>query len=158
MFINYSLDLSPNDNEIDNLTLPSTNATYSNDFTPIEFLTLPLQRFARLNILPSHFQDYHYYFASVAFHEPQNFCKTSTHLSWWEVMNKELHALTSTHTWDLVNISSNKSLGGCKWIYKTKNCSSGNIEQYKAHLVTKALHRNMRLNIRRLLLLLLNYL
>jgi len=39
--------------------------------------------------------------------------------------------------WDLVDPPSNKTLVGCKWVYKIKTLSDGSIERYKARLVAK---------------------
>ena len=52
-------------------------------------------------------------------------------------MQEELQALERTHTWDLVDPPSNKTLVQCKWVYKIKTHSDGSIEWYKAHLVAK---------------------
>ena len=40
-------------------------------------------------------------------------------------------------SWDLVQLPEGAKPIGCKWVFKTKRDSSGNIERYKAHLVTK---------------------
>ena len=39
--------------------------------------------------------------------------------------------------WDLVELPKGSKPIGCKWIFKTKRDSNGNVERYKAHLVTK---------------------
>jgi hypothetical protein len=43
-------------------------------------------------------------------------------------MSKELSALSQTHTWDLVDLPSGKTVVGCKWVYKIKIKSDGFVE------------------------------
>ena len=52
-------------------------------------------------------------------------------------MTEELDALSRTRTWDLVDLPLDKSVVGCKWVFKIKTRSDGSIERYKAHLVAK---------------------
>ncbi|XP_058002347.1 uncharacterized mitochondrial protein AtMg00820-like [Hevea brasiliensis] len=64
---------------------------------------------------------------------PNNTLRRST----CQTMTEELQALEKTHTWDLVDLSPNKTPIGCKWIYKIKTHSDGIIECYKARLIAK---------------------
>src|ERR1043165_8145929 len=52
-------------------------------------------------------------------------------------MNEEIEALNRNNTWTLVDLPKGRSLVGCKWIYKIKYKSTGEIERYKARLVAK---------------------
>ena len=52
-------------------------------------------------------------------------------------MKEELDALSKNHTWDLVTFPPEKSVVGCKWIYKIKTRFDKSIERYKPHLVAK---------------------
>ena len=52
-------------------------------------------------------------------------------------MKEELDALSKNHTWDLVTLPLEKSVVGCKWIYKIKTRFDGFIERYKICLVVK---------------------
>jgi hypothetical protein len=40
-------------------------------------------------------------------------------------MSEELNALSKTHTWDLVDLPPEKTMVGCKWVYKIKTKSDG---------------------------------
>ena len=39
--------------------------------------------------------------------------------------------------WDLVEFPEGCKIVGCKWVFKIKRDSQGNIARYKAHLVAK---------------------
>ena len=56
---------------------------------------------------------------------------------WIDVMNEELKSMDQNKVWDLVELPSNCKKVGCKWVFKTKRDSKGNIERYKARLVAK---------------------
>lgn len=73
-------------------------------------------------------------------------------------MKEELDALNKNNTWDLVDLRPRKSIVKCKWVYKTKTCSDGTVDRYKARIVAKVLLRSMVWIMRRPLLLLLTYL
>ena len=52
-------------------------------------------------------------------------------------MKDELDSMKSNEVWDLVELPKGVQAIGCKWVYKTKKDSLGNIEIYKARLVAK---------------------
>jgi len=52
-------------------------------------------------------------------------------------MKDELKFMKNNDVWDLVELPKGKKPIGCKWVFKTKPDSKGNIERYKAHLVIK---------------------
>lgn len=56
---------------------------------------------------------------------------------WMEVMNDELKYMEYNEVWDLVKLPKGAKTISCKWIFKTKWDSKGNIERYKAKLVAK---------------------
>ena len=52
-------------------------------------------------------------------------------------MNEEMEALYRNATWELTDLPPNRKPIGCKWVYKIKYKSNGEIERYKARLVAK---------------------
>ena len=56
---------------------------------------------------------------------------------WIEAMKDEMKSMKDNDVWDLIELPKGAKLIGCKWIYKTKQDSKGNVERYKAHLVVK---------------------
>jgi hypothetical protein len=62
----------------------------------------------------------------------------SAHSSkWLEAMEDEMKSMSSNDVWDLVEIPKGAKIVGCKWVYKIKCDSRGNIEKYKARLMAK---------------------
>ena len=62
----------------------------------------------------------------------------SAHSSkWQEAMEDEMRSMNANKVWDLEIIPKGAKTVGCKWVYKTKLDSQGNIEKYKARLVAK---------------------
>ena len=62
-------------------------------------------------------------------------CKESN--LWHDAMREELNSMKSNGVWDLVELPNGAKAIGCKWVFKTKKDSLGNIERYKARLVAK---------------------
>ena len=56
---------------------------------------------------------------------------------WLAAMKDEMTSMSANRVWDLEEIPKGAKTVGCKWIYKTKRDSRGNIERYKARLVAK---------------------
>jgi hypothetical protein len=52
-------------------------------------------------------------------------------------MKEEMNSMAQNKVWELVELPDGYKPIGCKWVYKTKTDSSGNIERYKARLVAK---------------------
>jgi len=52
-------------------------------------------------------------------------------------MKDELKSMTHNDIWDLVELPEGWKRVGCKWVFKTKRDSQGNIECYKARLVAE---------------------
>jgi hypothetical protein len=62
----------------------------------------------------------------------------SAHSSkWLDAMEDEMRSMSVNKVWDLEEILKGTKTVGCKWVYKTKCDSNGNIERFKAQLMTK---------------------
>jgi hypothetical protein len=62
----------------------------------------------------------------------------SAHSSkWLEAMEDEIRSMSTNRVWDLEEIPKWDKTVGCKWVYKIKCDSKGNIERFKAWLVAK---------------------
>jgi hypothetical protein len=56
---------------------------------------------------------------------------------WLEAMEDEIRSMSSNRVWDLETIPKGAKTVGCKWVYKIKYDSQGNIDKFKARLVAK---------------------
>lgn len=76
------------------------------------------------------------YLASVTTgHEPRSFSEAIKSTEWRDAMNDELTALERNNTWVFTTLPADKHAIGCKWVYRIKYKSNGDIERYKARLV-----------------------
>jgi hypothetical protein len=57
---------------------------------------------------------------------------------WLDAMEDEMRSMSVNKVWDLEKIPKGAKTVGCKWVYKTKCDSNGNIERFKARLVAKS--------------------
>jgi len=69
--------------------------------------------------------------------EPSSYRVTILNPLWQQAMDGKRFALYKTDTWDLVPLPPNKSVVGCRWVYKIKTNYNGSIKRYKARLVAK---------------------
>ncbi|UYV68918.1 hypothetical protein LAZ67_6001665 [Cordylochernes scorpioides] len=60
---------------------------------------------------------------------------------WLQAMNEELNSLEKNNVWELTSLPKDKKIIGCKWTYKQKLNSKGEIERYKARLVAKGFNQ-----------------
>ncbi|GJT84700.1 ribonuclease H-like domain-containing protein [Tanacetum coccineum] len=92
----------------------------------------------RVRSLPSKFNDYVMPSnKKYGIEKHVNYSKLSLVNIWIEAMHNEMEALFKNKTWVLVDLPPNRKTIGCKWLWKIKYKSSGEIERYKARLVAK---------------------
>ncbi|KAK2448739.1 putative mitochondrial protein [Trifolium repens] len=78
------------------------------------------------------------YLAAIeSIEEPQSYRQATQTQEWRDAMSQELKALEENKTWELARLSKGKKAVGCRWVYKIKYKSSGEVEKYKARLVAK---------------------
>jgi len=79
--------------------------------------------------------------ATIAFlEEPQNIeesltCENSK--EWECAMQEEYDSLMTNNTWTLVPLLVSRKLASCKWVFKIKQGTNGEVERYKARLVAR---------------------
>lgn len=56
-------------------------------------------------------------------------------------MNEEMEALNRNGTWIVTDLPAGRKAIGCKWVYKIKHKSTGEIERFKARLVAKGFNQ-----------------
>jgi hypothetical protein len=62
----------------------------------------------------------------------------SAHSSeWLEATKDEMRSMSTTKVWDLEEILKGAKTMGCKWVYKMKHDSKGNIKRFKTQFVAK---------------------
>lgn len=78
--------------------------------------------------------------------EPKFYKEASKHKEWCDAMKVELDAMKDNNTWSIVPLPPNKNTVGCKWVYKIKYGSNGQIERHKARLVAKGFNQKEGVN------------
>ena len=63
--------------------------------------------------------------------------KSNNSIKWLDAMKEEMKSMDHNEVWDLVELPKGCKRVGCKWVFKTKRDSKGNIERHKARLVAK---------------------
>ena len=56
---------------------------------------------------------------------------------WIDAMKYEMTSMSQNKVWSLVHFSDGCRPIGCKWVFKTKRDDNGQVERYKARLLTK---------------------
>ncbi|RVW23780.1 Retrovirus-related Pol polyprotein from transposon TNT 1-94 [Vitis vinifera] len=124
--------------------LPNTSEQQVEPHTSSEDISATLRRSARTkrSAIPSNYvvylQESDYNIGAE--NDPESFsqamsCKESK--LWYNSMKDEMSSMKCNDVWDLVELPNGAKAIGCKWVFKTKKDSSGNIERYKARLVAK---------------------
>ncbi|XP_071694344.1 uncharacterized protein [Rutidosis leptorrhynchoides] len=73
--------------------------------------------------------------------EPSTYWEACKSKHWVDAMNLEMEALHRNDTWELSDLPSDREPIGCKWIYRIKYKSNGEIDRYKARLVAKGFNQ-----------------
>lgn len=73
--------------------------------------------------------------------EPTNYYEALNDPNWIIAMNEEMEALNRNGTWIITDSPLGRKPIGCKWVYKIKYKSTGEIERYKARLVVKGFNQ-----------------
>ena len=68
--------------------------------------------------------------------------------SWYSVMKREMNSVASNQVWDLVELLDGVKSYGCKWVFKTKRDSLGNIERHKERLIANGFTQRVGINYR----------
>ncbi|GKU93778.1 hypothetical protein SLEP1_g7344 [Rubroshorea leprosula] len=127
----------PTGNALDNFEPSSTFSSVSLVDSTNELVVPSSSHPTRVRNPPNYLRDYHCFLAITSLHEPQSYQEASFNPLWQQAMQDELQAHENTHTWALVDLLAEKSLIGCKWVYKIKTRSDSSVERYKARLVAK---------------------
>jgi len=68
---------------------------------------------------------------------PKTICEALTHPGWRKAMTNELSVLHNNGTWELVLLTSGKSVVGCRWVFAIKFGPDDTIDRLKARFVAK---------------------
>jgi len=77
----------------------------------------------------------------LAHAEPRSTKSALSNPTWLAAMKTEYEALMKNGTWSLTALPSNRSLVGCKWVFRVKENPDGTVSKYKARLVAKGFHQ-----------------
>ncbi|GJY74958.1 ribonuclease H-like domain-containing protein, partial [Tanacetum coccineum] len=69
--------------------------------------------------------------------EPTSYEEALKDVNWVNAMNEEMNALYENKTWVMTELPQDRNPIGCKWVFKIKYKSNGEVERYKARLMAK---------------------
>jgi len=105
------------------------------DFVSHKGVKYPMGNYLRYDHLSPSYQCY--IAATSSIYEPTTYSEAITDPRWIEAMQAEIQALESNKTWEITDLPPGKKPIGCRWIYKVKYKSTGEVERFKARLVAK---------------------
>ncbi|KAF5779215.1 putative RNA-directed DNA polymerase [Helianthus annuus] len=73
--------------------------------------------------------------------EPSCYEEAADDPRWVEAMNKEMEALFRNNTWVLTDLPQGRKAIGCKWVFRVKYKSNGEVERFKTRLVAKGFNQ-----------------
>ena len=85
--------------------------------------------------------------------DPINFrqaLESSKSQEWIDAMNEEIKSMKDNDVWDLVPLPEGVKPIGCKWIFKTKRDSKGDVRDTKLVLSLKVIYKRKPSIIKRL--------
>lgn len=91
-------------------------------------------------VLPRHLKDYVVDCAVAIEQDPADYSEAITSSEsdlWIKAMQEEYASLIKQGTWTLTELPSGRRPIGCKWVYKRKEDSTGNVTRFKARLVAQ---------------------
>ena len=132
---NIVQEANPNQNNIQEPPVPEEQTLPSLEPTPLRRSTRE-----RRSAMPDDyivFLQEHKFDIGVGEDDPINFRQaqeSSKSQEWIDAMNEEIKSMKDNDVWDLVPLLESVKPIGCKWIFKTKRGSKGDVERYKARL------------------------
>ena len=139
-----AVDPDPVDVEVQQMPTTVEQPVEQHDPAPQENVDATLRRSTRVrkSAIPN---DYVVYLQECDYNvgaenDPETFSQAmSSEVSnlWYNAMKEEMDSMASNRVWDLVKLPDGVKAIGCKWVFKTKKDSQGNIERHKARLVAK---------------------
>lgn len=110
-------------------SIPRTNANL------VHSTNYPLNQYIGFDRLSSKYKAYALNLS--AFHEPNTYEEAILHKHWREAIRTKLTALNENNTWTITPLPHGVKPVRCKYVFKTKLNSNGEVDRHKARLVAK---------------------